>query len=110
MAGLESLIHNLRTIEKASRPSSETDYSVVLALSLMLLKLTQSVWPALVLLGGLNAGPCIGRLCCVEGAEGVQEEVLVASGPTPGPKLEVMVQESKHSTQIVTKYGMQYLM
>lgn len=103
LAGLESLIHNLRSIEKTSKPSSDSDSSLVYALSLLLSKLTQTVWPALAVLGGVDAGLCLGRLCCVEGVEG---EVLVASVPSPGPKLEVMVQEvsSTHAAQIVSKY------
>ena len=96
-------MHNLRVIEKTSKPSDDMDYSVISALSLLLSQLTERVWPAMAVLGGLDAGLCLGRLCCMEGVQG---DVLLASLPKHGPKLEVMVQAvlSTCSTHMVPKY------
>ena len=92
LSSLEALIHKLKTIEKTSKPQNTSDHSVVHALSLLLSQLTQTMWPALAIVGGLEVGLCLGRACHVNGQQEVEGEVLVTSVPLV-PKMEIKVQK-----------------
>ena len=105
---LESLIHCLLNIEEQLSVSDglQTDHGLISSLSFLMSKLTQTVWPALAVIGGLDSGFCLGRLCKLNGEEGKEEEekeVLITS--IPDFELNVVVQEkvTTHTAQIVTK-------
>ena len=50
----------------------------------------QVVWPCLAVIGGLDAGLCLGRLCQVEGDS---EESVGSIVSTPDPEQKVIVQD-----------------
>lgn len=95
LAELDSLIHQLLRIEERLSPTPGVDSpspedSTLPSLSLLLSKLTQTVWPALAVVGGLDSGFCLGRPCRVEGG-GEELEALVVS--IPDSELSVVVEE-----------------
>lgn len=97
LAELDSLIHQLLRIEERLTPTPGADSpspedSTLPSLSLLLSKLTQTVWPALAVVGGLDSGFCLGRPCRVKGGGAGEElEALVVS--IPDSELSVVVEE-----------------
>lgn len=88
---LDSLIHRLLSLEEqlsSSDGQSGLMDDTITALSMLMIRLTQTVWPALAVIGGLDSGFCMGRSCTLEGlGEGV--EALIVSVPDEEQNVEV---------------------
>ncbi len=104
---LESLVHGLLSIEEKLSRSSDTSCdqeAIISSLSVIMTQLTQIVWPALAVIGGLDSGFCLGRLCHLEGTEEGREEKEVLVTSVPDSALNVQVQEkvAAQTSQIIT--------
>lgn len=92
LAELDSLIHHLLSIEEQLASATPPDKSIVPSLSLLTTKLTQVVWPAMAVIGGLDSGFCLGSPCRLEGGK---EAVIVS---IPDSELNVVVEEKVTDT------------
>lgn len=88
---LDSIIHCLLNLEEqlssSDGPSGVVDDTVT-AFSMLVTRLAQTVWPALAVIGGLDSGFCLGRLCIIEGPGG-REEAIIVSIPDAEQNMEV---------------------
>lgn len=90
---LESLIHNLLSTEEQLTSPSDPNLQAQSALSLLTSQLTCTVWPALAVVGGLDAGFCLGRACRVKADKKEREEVEALVVSIPDSELSVEVEE-----------------
>ncbi len=80
------LVHKLRSVEKTAKPRDSDDHSVLKALTSVLSELTQTAWPTLALMGGLEAGPSLGCVCF----DNVEEGEAVLNVPQASAVLNVL--------------------
>jgi len=101
---VEGLIHKLKELETPLKSHDNNDHSVLKDLTLLLGQLTQTVWPALVIIGGLEAGPTLGSIChTIDVLQGVDDEVILSTVPTSD--IDIQVQKIfKHSKDTSTRY------
>ena len=106
MTELDSLIHHLLNIEESlsSSHSIPSEDTVLTPLSLLISRLTQTVWPAMAVLGGLDSGFCLGRMCRLEGKGGGESvEAVVVSTPNSERKVVVEERVTAHTLQKVQR-------
>ena len=90
---LESLIHHLLSTEEQLTPPNSPTPQAQSALSLLTFQLTRRVWPALAVVGGLDAGLSLGRACRVKADRKEREEVEALVVSIPDSELSVEVEE-----------------
>ena len=93
---MEGLVQKLKDIEKVPTSLDNSDHSMS-TFTLLLGQLTQTVWPTLAIIGGLEAGPTLGSIChTMDILQGVDDEIILSTAPTSDSDIQVQ-KINKHS-------------